>query len=58
MSKKYVQNTLMECYKSKKEIKRRKEKDRNELTPWSRVLLEKLIVTQLVKKFPPPPRRT
>jgi len=24
----------------------------NLLTPWSRVLLEKLIVTQLVKKFP------
>jgi hypothetical protein len=23
------------------------------LTPWSRVLLEKLTVTQLVKKFPP-----
>jgi len=24
----------------------------NQLTPWSRVLLEKLIVTQLLKKFP------
>jgi hypothetical protein len=23
----------------------------NELTPWSRVLLDKLIITQLVKKF-------
>jgi hypothetical protein len=23
-----------------------------QLTPWSRALLEKLIVTQLVKKFP------
>jgi len=25
----------------------------NELTPWSRVLLEKLIFIHLVKKFPP-----
>jgi len=25
----------------------------NILSPWSRVLLEKLIVTQLVEKFPP-----
>jgi hypothetical protein len=25
---------------------------RNKLTPWSRALLEKLIVTQIVKKFP------
>jgi hypothetical protein len=27
-------------------------KKATQLTPWNRVLLEKLIVTQLVKKFP------
>jgi hypothetical protein len=33
-------------------VEPRKEEEEEEITPWNRVLLEKLIVTQLVKKVP------
>jgi hypothetical protein len=40
-----IKSELLDCSRPVTELK-------SQPTPWSRVILEKLIVTQLVKKFP------